>query len=171
MSTPRHLHAYFMMGLPAAGKSTVVEQLFDRDRVKVIDPDAIKRSIPGYRPDELDSADGLRIHQLSKAKANAEFAEALADTSSFVVDGTGTNFAALIKKIRAATAARFHTTLIYVTCPLSVALERNAKRERVVPERVLLDKAEAIEIAFELVSREVEKVKVIDTSPDNIPTE
>lgn len=155
----------------ASGKSTVVKELFDRDRIKVIDPDAIKQSIPGYSPEIIDSAEGYRIHRKSKSMADAEFQAALADPNclSFVLDGTGTNFAALIRKIRAATAARFKTTLIYVNCPLSEAIARNAKRERVVPENVLLDKADAIEIAFELVSREVDEVNVIDTSAANTP--
>ena len=147
----------FTMGLPAAGKSTWVEANLPSDFV--VDPDAIKESHNDYDP-----RNPAALHMWSKTQAAAQFARCLADGADFVLDGTGTKAEALIQNVRAAGAAGFTTQLVYITCSLTTSLKRNAARARVVPEDVIREKSETIAIAFELVSREVDRIRVINNN-------
>lgn len=149
--------AIFMMGLPASGKSTYARKTFPA--MTFLDCDAIKASHPDYDP-----KNPALLHDWSKKVLEVQFSEAILAGDDFVFDGTGTNFAPLIQKIRIAEGAGFETKLIYVTVPLSVSLERNSKRVRVVPEWIIRDKAESISIAFEIVSKEVNTIEVVDNS-------
>jgi predicted kinase len=149
--------AIFMMGLPASGKTSVARIRFPEYRF--LDCDAIKATHPDYNPKNPEL-----LHAWSKAQLEVEFAQTLADQVDFVFDGTGTAFTALIEKIRKAELQGYRTKLVYVTVPLRVSLERNAKRTRVVPEHILIEKAEGITIAFEIVSKEVSDIEVIDNS-------
>jgi len=79
-----------------------------------------------------------------------------------VLDGTGTKAEALIQNVRTAATAGFTTRLVYVTCSLATSLKRNAARARVVPENVIREKSETIAIAFELISREVDQIQVVN---------
>lgn len=145
----------FTMGLPAAGKSTWVKA--NLPSYFVVDPDAIKESRNDYDPQ-----DPATLHTWSKTVAAAQFATCLLEGINFVLDGTGTKAEALIQNIRTAAAAGYTTRLVYVTCALSTSLKRNAARARVVPEDVIREKSETIAIAFELVSREVDQIRVIN---------
>ncbi len=151
--------AIFMMGLPAAGKSSIAHNRYSETRF--LDCDAIKATHPDYDPKNPEV-----LHVWSKQKLEVEFAQTLLDEVDFVFDGTGTQFSPLISKIRNAERSGYWTKLIYVTVPLKTSLARNAKRVRVVPEHVLIEKAEAIGVAFEVVAREVNEVEVVDNSVD-----
>jgi len=158
--TERTKTAIFMMGLPASGKSTYARQHFAARRF--LDCDAIKARHPEYDP-----KNPAALHAWSKQKLEVEFAQTLLEGVDFVFDGTGTQFAPLIEKIREAQLNRYRTKLIYVTVPLGISLKRNAARERRVPESIIIEKADAVSIAFEVVSREVDEVQVIDNSVEN----
>ena len=145
--------AIFTMGLPAAGKSSVLAL---RNVQHVIDPDAIKASHPDYDP-----KNPAALHVWSKAEAEVEFACALQASYRFALDGTGTNVDVLIANMRRAKVAGFTVHLLHVAVSLETALERNAKRERTVPEQVLREKAETIWVAFELAAKEADEVEVV----------
>ena len=147
--------AIFMMGVPAAGKSTYVAKYLSD--LLIVDCDKFKAEHPDYDPKNTGP-----LHAWSKTKSNALFADGLARGVDLVYDGTGTNYAALIKKIREAEMAGYATKLVFVTIPLAVSKKRNSERERVVAEEVLYEKYDAIEIAFEIVAKEVDAVEVID---------
>lgn len=149
--------AIFMMGLPAAGKSTFARKHYPD--LAILDCDAIKESHPDYDPKNPGA-----LHAWSKQKLAVQFAEALLAGKDFVHDGTGTSVENLIAKMRAAQGAGFSADLVYVTVPMSVSLRRNAARPRVVPECVIREKAEQVATAFELVSREADSVQVFDNS-------
>jgi len=51
----------------------------------------------------------------------------------------------------------YTVTIVYVDVPLNVALERNANRERVVPEYIILDKFEKIGLSMEIVKKYVDE--------------
>jgi predicted ABC-type ATPase len=147
--------ATFTMGLPAAGKSTWIAN--NLGGVAIVDPDAIKAAHPDYDPKRPEL-----LHSWSKQRADARFAALLAGDSDFVVDGTGTNAENLISKIRRAASAGFNTSLVFVVVSLQTSIARNSNRLRVVPESVVREKFETISLAFELVSREVDQIRVIN---------
>lgn len=155
--------AVFTMGAPAAGKSTWVNKNLATSMAG-IDPDLVLVTLDGYDPKGRNAKLRNELHHKSKLIANSQFAQMVNGQVSFYVDGTGTNFAPLIQKIRTAKLAGFQTELVYVTCTIEQSIQRNAKRARTVPLNVIRDKFESIEIAFEVLSKEVDAVQVIDNS-------
>lgn len=147
--------AIFMMGGPAAGKSTVRRKLFAT--LPVIDCDAIKASHSEY-----DAKNPAALHEWSSMEAARAAYMAIGDGASFVFDGTGSTAEKYIGFMQAASAAGFETILVYVACPLATAIERNASRERVVPEHVVREKHSSIAISYEILSRYAETVKVVN---------
>ncbi len=145
--------AIFTMGLPGAGKSTVCAQKFPG--VDMIDPDAVKEGHADY-----DAKNPAALHVWSKAVTAEMFADKLAGTEDFILDGTGTNVEVLVSNIRKAKVAGFETTLLYVTVSLETALDRNSKRDRIVPEAIVREKAELIHVAMEIAAKEVDKVDI-----------
>lgn len=137
----------FMMGLPAAGKSTHRNQRDDLSGYVVIDPDEVKASHADYDP-----KNPAALHLWSKAITDDMFNAALDDGfGRYVVDGTGTNGDKMVRRIRQANAAGFSTRVIFVRCTLATSLLRNAKRARNVPEDIVREKADTIATAFEIV--------------------
>lgn len=148
----------FMMGLPAAGKTTVADAMFPS--YTHIDADKFKERIDGYDPENA-----FLVHEESMQMYEAAFLRAVAGrTGMFVVDGTGVNAESMVRRIRQAQFAGFVTRLVYVTCSLETSLERANGRERKVPESVIREKALNIATSFEIVSQYVDLVQVVDNN-------
>ncbi len=148
----------FTMGLPGAGKSTVLGQLGLLATHNVIDPDAHKARHPEYDPNAPEL-----LHAWSSLEAEKEFQGACAAGEGlWIVDGTGTNSDKMVRRIRQAQAVGFTCRVVYVRVTLATALERNANRTRVVPENVVREKALDITTAFEIVAAVADSVTVVD---------
>lgn len=146
----------FTMGIPGSGKSTVVRQLGYEDTHGILDPDIIKQTHPDYDPTHPEL-----IHEWSQSEMERQFMIALTSkNANYVIDGTGTNSDKMVRRITEAKAAGFWTTLLYVQVPLTVALQRNAIRERTVPEAIVRQKALDIHTSFSLVAPHVDNVIV-----------
>jgi predicted kinase len=146
----------FLMGLPAAGKSTVGRARYEG--FTVIDPDAIKAAHPDYDP-----KNPAPLHNYSMEIAEQQFAAAVAGKAgNWIIDGTGTNAERMTRRIRDARAAGFTTELCYVVCSLNTAMVRNAQRARTVPAQILTEKSRDIATSFDIVSRETDTVVVIN---------
>lgn len=146
----------FTMGLPAAGKSTVVAAKFKGSH-HVIDPDAIKAHHPEYNPREA-----FRVHDWSTDVAEILFSAALAAGGKWLLDGTGSNAEAMVRKMNLARAAGFTVRLVYVKCSLATSLARAAKRTRIVPPEVIMEKARNIATSFGLVAPFADVVETIE---------
>ncbi len=146
--------ATFMMGVPAAGKSTVASKKFAD--VKILDCDKIKETHPDYDPKNPGA-----VHAWSASELEKQFQVALCFNDSFVIDGTGSNSDKMTRQITEAKMAGFKTRLVYVVVCLKTSLERNAQRERVVPREIVIAKYKDIRYSFDLVSPQVDKVEVI----------
>lgn len=150
----------FTMGLPAAGKSTYVNNNYALENYTLIDPDLIKESHPDYDP-----KNPAALHGWSQEIVNRLWAECLqAGTGHYIVDGTGTNSEKMVKRMNEARKAGYEINLVYVTCSLETSLARNAARERNVPEFVVKEKAETIATSFELISPYADNVQIIDNN-------
>ena len=148
----------FTMGLPGSGKSTSLGNMGLLTTHHVIDPDAHKARHPEYDPKQPEL-----LHGWSSREAEKEFQGACAAGKGlFIVDGTGTNSDKMVRRIRQAQAMGFHCRLVYVRVTLATALERNAARERTVPESIVREKALDISTAYEIVSAVADSVVVYD---------
>ncbi len=133
----------FMMGLPAAGKSTWIRHHLAE--YYVIDPDEVKQLHPHYHPKRPHA-----LHLWSKVVAATTFRYALQLGSGYwAVHCVGANAAHMRQRITAARASGFYVGLVYLRCRLETALARNARRQRTIPEGVILAEAGTIEASFE----------------------
>lgn len=150
----------FMMGLPGSGKSTVASERFGQTH-KFIDPDAIKASHPAYDP-----ANANALHAWSKEEEEKQFMGAVTGSDSWVIDGTGVNAEALVRRMTIAASFGFSVKLFYVKVSLQTSLRRAAQRERKVPADVIKDKARNISTSFDICSQYADQVQVVSNDTD-----
>src|SRR5436853_2513627 len=116
----------FMIGLPAAGKSTWVSQYLDGFRQ--IDVDLIKTQHPSYNPKNPSIT-----HHWSKHIADHQFYYAISQAVGlWVVDTTGSNLGKMLEWMQLGKSVGFRVGLVYIKCSVATALSRNRKRERIV---------------------------------------
>ncbi len=139
--------AILTMGLPGAGKSYVLNNNYDMSKYTMIDPDEIKKEQADYNP-----KNPAVYHVWSKKQAKLRTAIAIANDENLIIDGTGTNVEKMVKTITELQAEGYNVTVLYVKVKLETSLYRNAKRERNVPEAIILEKYETITTAFEIIS-------------------
>lgn len=151
---------FFTMGLPGAGKSTVIQRDFTAiaQQAIVIDPDAIMAELPEY-----DVREPAKFHKYGSEQAKIRYAKALETQQKFIFyDGTGCSVDKMLKLIADAQANNYVTVLLYVRVTLQTSILRNSLRERHVPEEVIREKASLLAFAFEALGAKVEEIVVID---------
>lgn len=161
--------AVFMLGPPAAGKSSVRKNLYPM--YGVIDPDELKKDAwvllqkqyqenpnntviiqgethklseyAGLLTKDYDESNATMVestHLLSKTLSKKAYETALNNSNSFVYDTTGGNIERMKREMLEAKEHGFKIVLIHVFAPLEVCLERNAQRARSVPVDVVKEK-------------------------------
>jgi len=147
--------AVLTMGLPGAGKSTVIARM-GFDSMLLIDPDKVKESHPNYDP-----KNPAALHVWSKQVTEAQIAEAIANGNDMVIDGTGTNVEKMVQRINSLQANGYTVKVVYVSVSVKTAIARNAARERTVPTEIILEKAEAIATAAEIVAHYADEMTIV----------
>tara|TARA_R110002126_G_scaffold126494_3_gene268706 strand:+ start:605 stop:1066 length:462 start_codon:yes stop_codon:yes gene_type:complete len=149
------------MGLPAAGKSSVSIKMFSN--YKIIDCDSIKEAHPEY-----NASKPFILHAWSKSMVQGQFEAVLSlGRQNVIYDTTGTNAPRMSRQMMQAKRAGFKVSLLFVTCPLSVSIERNALRPRVVPAHIIEEKAHKVSNVFHLIKHMADSVQVVDNSTFN----
>lgn len=149
----------FTMGLPAAGKTTVAQMTYGATH-QFIDCDTVKESHPEYDP-----SNPATLHSWSKTVVREMMNKVLeSGVGQIVYDTTGTNAVRMAREMAEAREAGFKVTLVLVSVPLTVSLERNLSRPRVVPMGVLIEKADIINRVFEDIKTHADEVQIIDNS-------
>lgn len=141
--------ALVMIGLPGAGKSTIVHTQY-ADFLKsaiLLDPDKIKEEKPDYNPKKP-----WVYHTWSKQEAEKRFLQAITDGKNIILDGTGTNVPKMYNRIKYLQSQGYYVKLIYVVVSLQTAIKRNNSRDRVVPEYIIREKYEVIDTSFLILS-------------------
>ena len=138
LQDPNIFKAFFLAGGPGSGKSYVVRYSTGGTGLRVVNSDDV---FEGYLKAagmsmKMGSEDPRRDKLRSKAKKTVAGRKAnyIEGRIGLVIDGTGKDY----DKIRAQKAELeslgYDTHMIYVNTSIEVALERNAKRDRTVPE-------------------------------------
>lgn len=153
---PGILKAVFLAGGPGSGKSYSVNQIFGVDNImkgtsalglKVVNSDpAFEQQLRkvGVSPRKLSQMTD-RIFQYyttrpdsprAKAKTVVKKLRNIYETGrlGLIIDGTGKDYAKIAKDKKRLEALGYDTAMVFVNTSLPVALERNNKRERVLPE-------------------------------------
>lgn len=155
--------AILTMGLPAAGKSTVINTSFNYNgQYKMVDPDLFKASHPDYDPKNPNA-----LHAWSQIETEKAVFQYISAGVDMIIDGTGTNVEKMYKYVSLLQGQGYFVELVYVTVSLETSLRRNALRNRNVPESVVREKASTIAYAFELIAPKVDKVTVIDNEQES----
>ena len=154
--------AVFLAGGPGSGKSYVVSQLFgipEKVNVSVsglksvnsdtefeyflkktgINPKDLAK-IEKQQPElfaKLTSDDPKSVR--SKAKKLTDFRKKgyMKGKLGMIIDGTGHNVAKIEKQKKELGLVGYDTYMVFVNTTLDVALERNSKRDRVLPEKIV----------------------------------
>lgn len=147
----------FMVGAPAAGKSTTRQKLFPT--LPVIDPDEIKKGLEGYDPKKP-----WLVHSQSKKISREMFTTYLEKNISFTYDTTGGNVERMEKEIGEAREKGYQIVILLVTCPLAECLKRNRQRERTVPDEVVIEIWNEVQESFQVLKPLADEVITVDTT-------
>ena len=140
---PNIFKAFFIAGGPGSGKSFVVRKttgglgmkVVNSDDVfeKLLDKEGLSKKMPESErePREIVRAKAKRI----TAKKQENFVEG---RLGLIIDGTGKDYDLIARQATKLKQLGYDTHMIFVNTSLDVALERNAKRARTVPESIAI---------------------------------
>jgi len=175
--------AVFMVGLPGAGKSRIIDLRYATDHRRgkrrvattvVVDLDremALHPEFDPKDPDRLYLAKGQEAYRWADARVEERFATGLREPSvrRLVIDGTGTNVERQIRRMRAARSAGFFVKALYVRVPARTAIVRAAMRKRgVSPDRIHKYQAK-MKLAMEVAKQHADEVEIVDVTFDDAP--
>lgn len=149
--------AIFFIGLPAAGKSTLIKERKYHEDYTFVSADLIKETMPNYDPQNPHL-----VHEESVKLAEHAVYEAAEKGVDICMDGGGVNNSYSLRIINKVKEFGYTIHLIYIKTPLSICLERNKKRERVVPEHDIVDKFLKIEDCFNKQKLIVDTYEIIE---------
>ena len=142
--------AFFLAGGPGSGKTFVTRNAFGGTGLRVINSDAaFERSIKKAglslkMPDsEEEARDMIRVRE--KATTSSMMDLSIQGRLGLVIDGTGRDFNKISAQMRMLQHLGYDCSMIFVNTSLDVALERNAQRERSVPEYITKKSWEAVQ--------------------------
>ena len=147
---PNIFKAFFLAGGPGSGKTFVTRNAFGGTGLKQINSDnafekGLKRAGLSLKmPDsEAESRDMVRV----RAKATTSNLQDLAIQGrlGLVIDGTGRDYDKINYQSSMLKELGYDCYMIFVNTSLEVALERNAKRERTVPEYITTQSWKAVQ--------------------------
>jgi cytidylate kinase len=138
---PGIFKAFFLAGGPGSGKSFVTRNVFSGSGLKIVNSDIIfenslkKMGLSLSMPDEEQY---FRDIMRTRAKATTENQLDLyiKGRLGLVVDATGRDFNIIQSQAGLLKQLGYDCYMVFVNTSLEVALERNFKRERVVPEYI-----------------------------------
>ena len=140
---PNIFKAFFIAGGPGSGKSFVVRKttgglgmkVVNSDDVfeKLLDKEGLSLKMPASerQPREVQRAKAKRI----TAKKQENFVEG---RLGLIIDGTGKDYDLIARQATKLKQIGYDVHMIFVNTSLDVALARNAKRSRTVPESIAI---------------------------------
>jgi predicted kinase len=140
---PNIFKAFFLAGGPGSGKTFVTRNAFGGTGLRVINSDnafemALKRNNLSLKmPDsEAEARDMLRAR--AKATTDKTLDLSIMGRLGMVVDGTGRDYDKINYQVGLLKQLGYDCYMVFVNTSLEVALERNKKRERSVPEYITI---------------------------------
>ena len=147
---PGIFKAFFLAGGPGSGKTFVTKGSFGGTGLRMINSDtafevALKKNNLSLKmpEDEAEARDIVRAR--AKATTGSMMDLSIKGRLGMVVDGTGRDYDKIKNQVAQLRQLGYDCYMIFVNTSLSVALERNAKRERSVPEYITKKSWEAVQ--------------------------
>lgn len=144
-----------MAGLPGSGKSYVRKKYFSG--FTFVDCDDLKKTIKGY-----DTKNPREFHAQSKVLEKQAIYNLMAEGKSFVYDTTASNTDRIVKMVKEAQSLGYNVFITYVKTSLATAIERNSKRDRVVPEEIIIEKYNLMGTSMEILKKYADDFLTID---------
>ena len=142
LQDPNIFKAFFLAGGPGSGKSYVIRKTTGGTGLKVVNSDpafekllkaaGLSLKMSGDDP-RRDIVRGKAKEITKKMKANY-----LEGRIGLIIDGTGKKYDGIAKQKAELESLGYDCYMIFVNTSLDVALERNLKRERTVPEDITI---------------------------------
>jgi dephospho-CoA kinase len=143
LQDPNIFKVFFLAGGPGSGKSYVVRYSTGGTGLRVVNSDdvfekylkdaGLSQKMP---PEEWE--DNQRERKRAKKVTDARQKNYVEGRIGMVIDGTGKEYDKIRQQKADLEALGYDTHMIFVNTSIEVALERNEKRERTVPEDVAI---------------------------------
>ena len=143
---PNIFKAFFLAGGPGSGKSYVVKRTTKMFGMRVVNSDDVF--------EKLVKTAGMNMDMRNYSKAQEKRRDELRDVAKritkvreknyvegrlgLIIDGTGKDYDKIEKQMRELQQLGYDSHMIFVNTSLDVALERNAKRPRKLPEPIVV---------------------------------
>ena len=138
---PNIFKAFFLAGGPGSGKTFVTRNAFGGTGLRMINSDSAfekalrKHGLSLKMPeDEAEARDILRAR--AKGTTDKTMDLSIKGRLGLIIDGTGRDYDKIKEQKALLDSLGYDSYMIFVNTTLEVALERNAKRERSVPEYI-----------------------------------
>ncbi len=140
---PNIFKAFFLAGGPGSGKSYVVRKTTGGTGLKVVNSDnafekLLKDANLSLKMPEDETDARAPVRDRAKEITKKQQANYLEGRLGLIIDGTGKDYDKISNQSNELRQLGYDTHLIFVNTSLDVALERNAKRSRSVPESVVI---------------------------------
>jgi len=138
---PNIFKAFFLAGGPGSGKSFVAKNVFAGTGLKLVNSDVIleksllKVGLSLSMPDEEQYFRDM-IRTRAKAIVDNQIDLYVKGRLGLVIDATGRDYNIISRQFSSLQLLGYDCYMIFVNTSLNVALERNAKRQRIVPEYI-----------------------------------
>jgi len=138
---PNIFKAFFLAGGPGSGKTFVTRAAFAGFGLRMINSDnafemALKKNNLSLKmpEDEAEARDIVRAR--AKGMTGTMLDLSIKGRLGLIIDGTGRDYDKINQQVSHLKALGYDCYMIFVNTSLEVALERNAQRERSVPEYI-----------------------------------
>ena len=143
LQDPNIFKAFFLAGGPGSGKSYVVRYSTGGTGLRVVNSDDIfekylKDAGLSMKMPPEEWEENQKERKRAKKVTTSRQANYIEGRIGMVIDGTGKEYDKIRAQKADLEALGYDTHMIFVNTSLDVALERNTKRERTVPEDVAI---------------------------------
>jgi predicted ABC-type ATPase len=126
-----------------------------------VNPDLYKEELAGYS----ETQPGY-VHEMSSGMAKAYFEAVLETGDPLFVDGTGSSPTKMEESIKAAKAAGYKVSIVFVYVPLTINHIRNAARSRNVDPKEVTSQWTKIQDSYHKIKGLADKAKIVDNRDD-----
>ena len=150
LNDPNIFKAFFLAGGPGSGKSFVVRATTGGTGLQIVNSDdaferylknaGLSQKMPETEKEPRD-VERKRAKRVTKARQGGYLEGRL----GLIIDGTGKDYEKIAKQSNELKQLGYDTHMIFVNTSLDVALERNAKRNRSVPDDIAVRSWKAVQ--------------------------
>ena len=154
LNDPNIFKAFFLAGGPGSGKSYVVRTTTGGTGLRIVNSDDLFEKYlkdAGFDMDmstvkaEREAEERDKMRKRAKQLTKKRQANYLEGRIGLIIDGTGKDYDKIAKQATQLKQLGYDVHMIFVNTSLDTALERNAKRERTVPEDLAVKSWNAVQ--------------------------